>query len=272
MHDASGTGGRLKIRVLGCHGSDQVLEEGRERRQCRTCGFLVNGTVMVDAGTIGEALLLDEQRRIRYVLLSHLHFDHIQGLPTFADNLVDEAVDPVVLVGTPGVLDGLQEHIFNDKVYPNFLKLPDPRRPIFTLQPIQPDKENLVGGLRVTPIAVNHLVPTVGFLIRDGESTFLYSGDTYETEDIWKVAARDRTLKAAFIETSFPDDMAELARASKHLTPSLFGREFAKMGRPDLPVYVYHLKPRVREQITRELTGLKIKHLTVLQEGQEVQI
>ena len=262
----------MKIRVLGCHGSDQVLDDGPVRRQCRTCGFLLNDTVMVDAGTVGSALQLAEQRRIRYVLLSHLHFDHIEGLPTLADNLVDEHVAPVELTSIAPVLDGLQEHVFNDRVYPNFLKLPTPEHPIFLRRNLDIGKEHAIAGLTVRPIPVNHLVPTVGFLIRDGESTLLYSGDTYETEDIWKLAGRDPTLKAAFIETSFPDDMADLARASKHLTPSLFKREFGKLGRPDLPVYVYHLKPRVRDQIKRELAALKIRNLTVLEEGQEIVI
>ena len=63
----------MKIRVLGCHGSDQVLDASRGSHQCRTCAFLVNDTVLVDAGTVGTALRLDEQRRIRHVLLSHLH-------------------------------------------------------------------------------------------------------------------------------------------------------------------------------------------------------
>jgi len=262
----------MKIRVLGCHGSDQVLNGSRGAHQCRTCAFLVNETMLVDAGTVGTALRLDEQERIRHILLSHLHHDHIQGLPTLADNLVDAPDEPVTLTSIPSVLKGLQTHVFNDKVYPNFLKLPDPRHPVFVCRPLKPGKESELDGLRVTAIPVNHLVPTVGFLIRDNGSSFLYSGDTYVTEEIWKAAAREPTLKAALIETSFPDTMAELARTSKHLTPSVFAREFRKIGRPDLPVYVYHLKPRVREQIRRELAGLGIAKLTVLEEGQEITI
>ncbi|MGH7166298.1 MAG: MBL fold metallo-hydrolase, partial [Nitrospiraceae bacterium] len=208
----------------------------------------------------------------RHILLSHLHFDHIQGLPALADNLVDDVIDPVVLTSTTEVLNGLQSHIFNDKVFPNFLKLPNPEHPLFVCRTLEVKKPSEISGLEVIAIPVNHLVPTVGFLIREGQSTLLYSGDTCETEDIWKVAAGERTLKAAFIETSFPDDMTELARASKHLTPASFAREFRKIGRPDLPVYVYHLKPRVREQIQRELARLTIKNLTVLEEGQEIVI
>lgn len=262
----------MKIRVLGCHGSDQLRDGEGGPHQCMTCGFLVNDTVMVDAGTIGSALRLEEQKRIRHVLISHLHFDHIRGLPTLADNLVDDGVAPVELRGIREVLDGLRAHVFNGDVYPDFLALPSRERPVFVTREIVVGKECDVGGLGVTAIRVNHLVPAVGFLIREGGSSLLYSGDTYETEEIWRAAAREPTLKAALIETSFPDDMAELARASKHLTPSLFAREFRKLGRPTLPVYVYHLKPRHQERIEQELARLGITNLTVLQEGQEITI
>ena len=265
----------MKIRVLGCHGSEQLLERDGKARQCRTCGFLINGTVMIDAGTIGAALRLEEQKQIRQILLSHLHFDHVQGLPTLADNLVEEeadAIEPVVLASIDSVLDGLHAHLFNSDVYPDFFSLPHLRHPLFVCRVLDAGKENDVSGLHVRAIPVNHQVPTVGFLIRDGASTVLYSGDTHETDEIWRVAAKEPTLKAAFIETSFPNRLLELATVSKHLTPALFAREFKKLGRPDIPVYIYHVKPRFRQEIIGELAQLKIRNLTVLEEGQEVQI
>jgi cAMP phosphodiesterase len=239
--------------------------------QCRTCGFLINDEVMLDAGTIGSALTLAQQQRIRHVVLSHLHFDHIQGLPTLADNLVESAaITPVTICSTREVLEGLKAHIFNDAVYPDFTKLPSPERPVFNTRVLEVGKDSQISGLHVTPIGVNHLVSTVGFLIRERDTSFLYSGDTYETEEIWKVAAAEANLKAAFIETSFPDEMSELALVSKHLTPKLFAREFRKIGRPDLKVYIYHIKPKYREIVERQLGALKIKNLKVLEEGQEV--
>ena len=87
----------MKVRVLGCHGSEQLAKKKDGAHQCRTCGFLINDTVMVDAGTIGAAITLDAQRHIRHILLSHLHFDHIQGLPTFGDNISDSV--EAILVG-----------------------------------------------------------------------------------------------------------------------------------------------------------------------------
>ena len=75
----------MKIRVLGCHGSDQLINRPLGTLPCRTCGFLVNDVVLVDAGTIGSQLLLHEQQRIQSILLTHLHFDHIKELPTLAE-------------------------------------------------------------------------------------------------------------------------------------------------------------------------------------------
>jgi ribonuclease BN (tRNA processing enzyme) len=230
---------------------------------------------MVDAGTIGAALRLDEQKRIRHILLSHLHFDHIQGLPTLADNLVEgdsAGGEPIQLTSVASVVAGLRVHLFNGAVYPDFFSLPDPQHPIYLCRTIQEGVEHEVAELRVQAIRVNHLVPTVGFLIRDETATVLYSGDTYVTDEIWNVAARVPTLKAVLVETSFPNRLSELARMSKHLTPELVAGELKKLGRPDVPVYIYHLKPRFREEIIGELAQLGIKHLTVLEEGQEIEI
>ena len=79
------------IRVLGCHGSELAIDDGNGRiRECRTCGFLVNETCMVDAGSVSAGLQEAEQGKIRQVLLSHAHFDHVKGLPLLADNLLDK--------------------------------------------------------------------------------------------------------------------------------------------------------------------------------------
>ncbi len=260
----------MKIRVLGCHGSDQVVAGPQGLLQCGTCGFLVNDSALIDAGTIGSRLDLAEQKRIRHVLLSHLHFDHIKDLPMLADNLVGEEGPAVEVTSIPEVLKGLGAHIFNGEVYPDFFRLPSPDRPVFRSRPLWSGTESSLDRLRVTPIPVNHLVPTVGFLIDDGAVSFAYSGDTYVTEEFWRVASQRRNLKALLVETSFPEQEIELARVSKHLTPRLLADELRKFDRPDVPVYVYHMKPRFRGQIIRELSALGRQNLTVLEEGQTI--
>ncbi len=66
------------------------------------------------------------------------------------------------------------------------------------------------------------------------------------------------------------DAMADIAALSKHLTPSLFHRAFQRLGKPELQVYAYHLKPRYRDELVRELAALPIARLSVLEEGQEL--
>ena len=89
----------MKIKVLGCHGSDVLLSRDGATHSCNTCGFLLDDTILLDAGTVGSKLPLEAQVRIRNVFLSHLHFDHIKGLPTLADNLSEQGGPPVVVAG-----------------------------------------------------------------------------------------------------------------------------------------------------------------------------
>lgn len=202
----------MQIRVLGCHGADCLVDRTERLVRQESCGFLIDDSVLLDAGTIGARLTLNEQRRIRVVLLSHLHFDHIKGLPTLADNLAEEFDAPIIIAATRPVIQGLMDHVFNDQVYPNFFKLPNRERPVLQAQVLEPGKPVTIGHLDVIPVPVNHAVPTVGYVVKDRQSALLYSGDTYETEEIWSVGRTTPNLKAAFIESSFPDELGELAQ------------------------------------------------------------
>ena len=263
----------MKIRVLGSHGSDLLLNEAQGSRVCKSVGFLVNEELMVDAGTLPSSLTLEEQKGIRHILLSHLHLDHIKGIPPFVDNIAESVDHQVVVASVSSVLDGLEKHIFNDNVYPNFFKIKGPRESILCAKALEPGKEiSLSSEISITPMRVNHTVETVGFIIRDHDSAWVYSGDTHLTEEIWRVAAQTPNLKGVLIEVSFPNDMLDLAIRSKHLTPSLLAQEFKKIGKPDIPLYAYHMKPTVRDRIIKELGDLEIPNLKILQEDQELEL
>ena len=227
---------------------------------------------MVDAGTLASGLTFEEQRRVKQILLSHLHHDHIKGIPQLADNLSDLVDHQVVVSGLPSVIHGLRKHVFNDLVFPNFFHRQGSRHAILHAQELETQKEiSAPGGIRVTPVQVNHTVETVGYVIRDDAAAWIYSGDTHLTEEIWQVAAHTSNLQGIFIEVSFPDAMMDIAIQSKHLTPKLLAQEYKKIGKPDLPVFVYHMKPTVRAQIIEEIAALGIERVTVLEEGQEIE-
>jgi len=261
----------LKIRVLGAHGSDLLLNRPNGPHICRSVGFLVNEELMVDAGTLASGLTLPEQKRVKHILLSHLHLDHIKGIPPLIDNLSGQVDHQVVVASLSSVVKGLQAHVFNNMVFPDFFNMPGPGHPAIRAQELEPKKEiSLSGGLSATPVPVNHTVETVGFIIRDETAAWIYSGDTHATDDLWTAAALTPNLKGVFIEVSFPDAMMDLAVRSKHLTPTLLAQEFRKIGKPDLPLFIYHMKPTVRDRIIYEIAKLDIPHVTILEEGQEL--
>jgi ribonuclease BN (tRNA processing enzyme) len=260
------------IQVLGCHGSDCRIVDGTQARECSTCSFLINGRLLLDAGTIGNKLDVDEQKRITDVLLTHLHLDHIRALANLADNLVDGMQQPLSVAGLDAVHEGLRAHIFNNAVYPDFFRIPDPVEPVLRWRSLVLNQPNHFSGITVTPVPVHHTVPALGFVIEDDGGAVLFSGDTGPTEQLWEVGRSVRNLKAVFIECSYPNAMRDLAERSRHLTPELLAIEFAKLHRPEVPVYPYHLKPIFRDRIRTELSLADLPEWRVLEEGQVLKL
>jgi hypothetical protein len=113
-----------------------------------------------------------------------------------------------------------------------------------------------VGDVWVTPVWVNHTVPTSGFILRDDHTALAYSGDTGPTTALWE-AARDLTgLTAVILECSFPNRLEKLAEVAKHMTPQRIQRELGKLPH-DLPVWIFHVKAPFYEETTEELSRIE---------------
>ncbi len=255
----------MEFRVLGCFGA--------ETPDHKVTGFLLNGRMLLDAGTVTGALDLVEQSRIREILLTHAHMDHVKGLPFLADNLVGKIQEPISLVGVAEVIESLRKNLFNDLLWPDFSQIPSPEVPVFQYRVIEARKETEIGGLFFTPIPVNHTVPTVGFLIRDDAGTVLFSGDTAVTEEIWRVARETNEIRAIIVETSFPNALQDLAVVSGHLTPRMLKQELAKFGPITQPIYIYHMKAQHNlDEIRREVLALGYPQLTFFEDGKTYRI
>ena len=254
----------MEIKVLGCYGADALLDNGQ---RCNPTGFLLNRSILLEAGTSSGALSLAEVTALRSVLLSHSHLDHIQSLSSLTEALFGRVSAPVTIFGTTVVIDTLKAHFFNDRLWPDFTKLPTPDRPTIQYGVIEQGRPMTIEGVTVTAIPVNHSVPTVGFVIEDSTSAIVYSGDTWCTDDLWLTATCARNLKAAFIEVSFPNEMASLVQISGHLTPQLAYREFQKLKRPDIPLYLYHMKPAYLGEIQNQVKALGDPNIHILQDG-----
>ncbi len=213
------------------------------------------------------AATTNQKNRIRDILLTHAHLDHIAGLPLFIDDLFSDLDTPICLHTSKEVIEILERNIFNWEIYPCFSELSNANCQVLNYQPFEAGREFSVKHLRVKPIPVNHKVPSVGFIISDDRTTIAFSGDTAKMDDFWRAANAEPELSALFIECAFPNELKELAETSYHLTPQNLQRELGKLDRRDCAVYVINIKPTYLETVVRQVSELRIENLKILEIG-----
>jgi ribonuclease BN (tRNA processing enzyme) len=147
-------------------------------------------------------------------------------------------------------------------MWPDFIEISKTMPPFLDFRPLDAEITVEADGLTTTPVQVNHLVPTFGFVVSDGESAVIFGGDSGPTDRLWEIAHQTPELRAVFLEACFPNSMTRLAEMSFHLTPEMFGREVAKMP-AGIKVVAVHIKVRYREQVIQELHDLHLPNLRI---------
>ena len=248
----------MKIRVLGAYGAEGLGQ--------RPTAFLVNERILVDAGTVGGALTSAEQRMIQHVLISHAHLDHVAGLAFLTETIAfaGETREPLTIASVEPVVEALRTGVFNNIAWPDFAQIP-PEAPVMKYRTLVEEAEQRVGDLWVTPVAVNHSVPTTGFILHDGSTGFIFSGDTGPTEAIWKAARGLRGLRAIILECAYPDRLTTLADVARHMTPERIRRELDKLP-AGVPVWIYHIKPQFYDEIAEELSRIDPARISIVEQ------
>jgi ribonuclease BN (tRNA processing enzyme) len=202
----------------------------------------IDEDILIDAGTGVGDLPLEALAKIDHVFLTHSHLDHIACLPLLVDTVCWMRAKPLVVHSTRETIRILKEHLFNWKIWPDFSQIPDGDKPFMKYEEIEVGRTVSLGGRHITPVPANHVVPAVGYLLDSGDASLLFSGDTAANDALWEIANRTENLKYLIVETAFPDKEAEIAQASKHLSPSMLVEELGKLKR-DPEIYITHLKP-----------------------------
>lgn len=239
---------------------------GASARQHLAC-FVINDSVSIDAGSLAMAVSEEQKSRIRDIILTHAHLDHVAGLPLFIDDLFATLTEPIRIHGIEEVVKSLEEHIFNWEIYPRFSELTNSNGAVMEYKIFDPSKKFHISELTFQPIRVNHKVPSVGFIVSDENSTIAISSDTSKMELFWDEVNAVESLQAILIECAFPDELHELADASHHLTPRLLQAELEKCTNKLCPIYIINIKPMYREQVLAQLENLKIENLNILEIG-----
>ena len=250
----------MRIRQLG-----SVLGTAESRQHLTT--FLVNEAIAFDAGSLGLLAPLAQQRRVKRVFLSHSHIDHLATLPVFLDNVFQSGGECPAIYASRDVWDCLNDDVLNERLWPNLNRIATGESRFYTAAELESEVPVTADGLTITPVSVNHTVPTHGFLIEDERAAAVIASDTGPTERLWELARRPRfrqKLRVVFLECSFPSSYAWLADESRHLCPSLFAAEIAKLS-PDgsFQTVAVHLKAALDEAIRAELETLALPNFVI---------
>jgi 3',5'-cyclic-nucleotide phosphodiesterase len=253
----------MELRVLGCHGGESVKH--------RTSSFLVDGKLALDAGALTSMLTLEEQHAIDTVLVSHAHMDHVRDLATLADSRCQQGGPPLTIASTRETLEALRTHFFNNRLWPDFSRIPTPLGPTVVFRELEPEVPTILDGHSVRAVMVSHTIETCGFVVEGKSASLAYSGDTGPTDRFWELLRETPRLRALLLEVSFPNEQHALAKISGHHTPETLGRELEKLGteRRDLPVMLYHIKPVFQDVVERQLAQLRSQTLQICQLGDQ---
>jgi cAMP phosphodiesterase len=248
----------MRIKVLGCYGGN-IPGHGMT-------AFLVNDSLSMDAGWVSGALSLKEQVKVKDILISHSHLDHTCTLPFLIDNNFSAPGFALRIYAIPEVIASMKNHLFNNHTWPDFTCLPNDLTPVLKLVEVSPETPFEVNGISIRAVHVSHIVPTTGFVLEDKKGAIAFSSDTGPTERFWQVVNGVKRLKAVITETSFPNELQDLANVSGHLTPQSLDHELEKLDQ-DVPVYLYGGKPKYLAIIKKQVKALKRRNVRFLVQG-----
>jgi ribonuclease BN (tRNA processing enzyme) len=238
----------MKVRILGAHNIESA-ETG-------FTSILIDDVLAIDAGSLTSGLTVTEQKKLKAVLLTHPHYDHIRDIPAMGMNffLMEKTID----VYTPApVREALLTHLVNGKLYPDFTKFPE-EKPTFRFHPVEAGKIENIEGYEVLPAAVQHTVPAVGYQVTspDGKKVFISSDTGPGLADTWQQISPDLLI----IELTLPNKEVGFAHRAGHLTPSLLQQElesFLKIKNYLPQTVLIHLNPLIEKEIKSELRALE---------------
>jgi ribonuclease BN (tRNA processing enzyme) len=236
--------GKLYIHILGAHTC--------ESKNSKLVTLLVDNILALDAGGLTSSLSFENQLKLKAVLLTHQHYDHIRDIPAIAMNaLLHETT--INVYSTSAVRDALADHLLNGGLYPDFLNMPE-ANPTLKFTQVESHQAVSIEDYRILPVPVHHSTSSVGYQVTspDGKTIF-YTGDAGpDLAECWQQVSPQLLV----IEVTSPNRWEEFARRVGHLTPNLLSQELESFReiKGYLPQAVtIHMNPIKEKEIEAEI-------------------
>jgi phosphoribosyl 1,2-cyclic phosphodiesterase len=193
----------MKLRFWGTRGSIPTPGKSTVRyggnTPCVEVRLRENKLVIFDAGTgirgLGDALMENRERVKAYIIISHPHWDHIQGLPYFRPAFV--AGTELTIVG-PQTDNVTLRRIFADQMDTVYfpVQLSELKAKI-TFRPIK-EGTIRVHDAKLTSCYVNHPASAFGYRLEADGKTLVYISDNEPFDP--EVAASVRNVDKAVVK------------------------------------------------------------------------
>lgn len=256
----------MRIGILGAHNS--------ESSNTRYMTLVVDNILALDAGGLTSGLSFEDQEKLKGILLTHHHYDHMRDIPALAINLFLRSRH-IDIYSHQAVFDNLSLHFLNGTLYPEYHKRPE-GNPVLRFHTLAPLSEVLIEGYQIKSVPMNHSQPTVGYqIISPDRKSIFYTGDTGSgLSEVWKQIEP----QLLFIEVTAPDRWRQSMIEHKHLTPSLLKEELAAFRelKGYLPrIVAVHMNPQSEEEIVSELQAVAASiqaDIEVAREGLQIEL
>lgn len=254
----------MHLRVLGCAGGSAP---GRQ-----LSSYLIDDVLAIDAGALTTGLDYEAQCRVEAIALTHGHLDHVWALPMTLVHRLGSKPPTCHVYGSSYTIQTVHTHLFNERIWIDMstAQVDDPER--VQWHSIEPGQTTTaLGRYELTAIGLNHAVPCQAYRVRSDDGCLIVCGDTYTTDQVWRVANETEGLGGILIECSWPAGWEELAAASLHYSPPLLLADLEKL-HVDVPVHVMHRKPGFDDEIAESLRASGDERLRFLMDGDEIEV
>jgi len=161
-----------------------------------------NELLILDAGTgifpLSQTLLA-EMPLTANVLLSHTHWDHIQGLPFFVPNFIPGNTLRLHGAFDPISGNGVEQAMSVQLQYSYFPVREAELKARIEYVTLMPEESLRIGSATITPFMLNHPVINFGYRIEAGGKSVFFTGDHEPPQNIYAPGDADHAEYQQFL-------------------------------------------------------------------------
>ncbi len=192
---------KLRVKLLGTGAA--ILAESRAKSSVYVeCG---STRILIDAGPPLQQRLYEENidpAKINFIIITHIHQDHLFGLPGFMYEIEASGVKEPPKLIVPR--DSLEDVEFLLKNY-------GPKRMKYTFRTMKGDQGVLeIDSIKVRYYRVKHPLPTYALKLEFKDTGLFYSSDTMYMKELEDMASTTIAIHEATIPVSLEDKAWEI--------------------------------------------------------------